>query len=565
MNSIAQDAGKLFIRLQQPTKETIYTNYSKQFIAGATCKGCTITINDTPVKVYSTGGFAYQLNLNVGDSDFIIAASNKGNTINKKIHYSFSIPKPADTVKALTIASVQSFPEGNSSLQAGDKIQFKVKALPNCTVRVGNTVLNELPASQTNGMPGIYQGEYTIKATDSFKNFRFPVVLTDKDNRKSSAYTKDTFSVFAPASNIAVTKGRLSYIEFGLGSDRLGGSKIGYLDSNILLNITGKIGYKYRVQLSKTRTAYVPDEDLLTFMPAGTLVPRSLTGNWKVYGDDKFDYVTVSLSKRLPYQSFQLIDPSKIVVDVFGATNNTNWIKQFESAKEVKNVYYEQMEDDVYRITIELKHQQLWGYCIYYNNYNDLVIQVKHQPDNLALKNLTIAVDAGHGGTNTGAVGATGVFEKDITLPIALKLQAALQKEGAKVIMTRTQEQYVDNHQRILFYRDSMPDLLLSIHLNSSEDPINVSGVSTYYRYISFKPLSNFIYKRMLELGLKEYGNTGSFNFMLNSPTEYPNALIETLFLSNPAEEEKALDENFQQQMVDKMVLGIKDFLNNCK
>ena len=68
----------------------------------------------------------------------------------------------------------------------------------------------------------------------------------------------------------------------------------------------------------------------------------------------------------------------------------------------------------------------------------------------------------------------------------------------------------------------------------------------------------------MLELGLKEYGNTGSFNFMLNSPTEYPNALIETLFLSNPAEEAKALDENFQQQMVDKMVLGLKDFLKSC-
>jgi len=69
----------------------------------------------------------------------------------------------------------------------------------------------------------------------------------------------------------------------------------------------------------------------------------------------------------------------------------------------------------------------------------------------------------------------------------------------------------------------------------------------------------------MLELGLKDYGNTGSFNFMLNSPTEYPNALIETLFLSNLDEEAKILDEKFQQQMVDKIVAGIKDFLNGCK
>ena len=133
------------------------------------------------------------------------------------------------------------------------------------------------------------------------------------------------------------------------------------------------------------------------------------------------------------------------------------------------------------------------------------------------------------------------------------------------MIMTRTSEQFFDNKERILFYRDSLPDLLLSLHLNSSEDPFRAGGTSTYYRYIGFRNLSLDIYKRMLELGLKDYGNTGSFNFMLNSPTEYPNALIETLFLSNLEEESKILDETFQQRMTDKIVLGIKDFLEGCK
>ena len=131
--------------------------------------------------------------------------------------------------------------------------------------------------------------------------------------------------------------------------------------------------------------------------------------------------------------------------------------------------------------------------------------------------------------------------------------------------MTRTTERFFDNKERILFYRDSLPDLLLSIHLNSSEDPFRTGGSSTYYRYIGFRDLSLDIYKHMLELGLKDYGNTGSFNFMLNSPTEYPNALIETLFLSNLDEEAKILDEKYQQQMVDKIVTGVKDFLNGCK
>ena len=222
------------------------------------------------------------------------------------------------------------------------------------------------------------------------------------------------------------------------------------------------------------------------------------------------------------------------------------------------------MADEIFRVTIQLKHPQHWGHTIYYSG-NSLIIKIKQQPADLTLKNLVIAVDAGHGGTNNGAVGATGTYEKEITLALSLKLQKALEKEGATVIMTRNREMFFDNKERILFYRDSVPDLLLSIHLNSSEDPFRVSGTSTYYRYIGFKPLSRLIYQRLLELGLKEYGNTGSFNFMLNSPTEYPNALVETLFLSNLEEEEKILNPEYQQQMVDKIVMGVKDFLEACR
>jgi N-acetylmuramoyl-L-alanine amidase len=131
--------------------------------------------------------------------------------------------------------------------------------------------------------------------------------------------------------------------------------------------------------------------------------------------------------------------------------------------------------------------------------------------------------------------------------------------------MTRDTEKYVDNKERILFYRDSTPDILVSIHLNSSSDPIRASGTSTHYRYVGFKKLNEHINKRMQELGLKQYGVIGSFNFMLNSPTEYPNVLVETLFLSNPAEEALMLDPVFQQQMAKKILRGILDFLAEAK
>ncbi len=561
--AFAQTPEKAFIRLVDPLKEKNNVKASRQFLIGSTCKTCTLTINGQPAKVYPTGAFAHEVNLKPGDTTFnMIAFAEENKTVNKKVSYTYTLPAPPDTVKTLSIASVETFPEGNLYVQAGDKIKIKVKTLPGCTVVANNTI--PLYEMLNNKMPGIYQGEYIVKETDSFMVSKFSIKVTDNTGKTIEGRTTSWVSMFGPlAPNVAVTKGRLAHLLFGLGDDRLGGAKIGYLDSMVQLNVVGKAGSQYKVQLSKYRTAYI-DDDLVQFLPKGTFTPESLTENIRAYGDSAFDYVTVSLFNRLPYQSFQLIDPSKIVVDVFGATSNTNWITQLENVKEIKNVYYEQIEDGIFRITIELKHQQHWGHLIYYRG-NMLVIKVKRQPQDLSLNKLTIAVDAGHGGSNTGAGGPTGSSEKALTLAVALKLQKTLEQQGAKVIMTRTTEKFVDNKERILFFRDSMPDLLVSIHLNSSADPIRVSGTSAYYRYIGFRDLSHDIYKRMLELGLKEYGNVGSFNFMLNSPIEYPNALVETLFISNPEDEMKILDDNFQQQIADKIILGIKDFLAGSK
>lgn len=563
--TFCQNVEKPFIKLAEPTKENLVVKSSKQYIVGSTCKTCSLTINNNTVKVYATGAFAYEVNLNAGDTLFtILATSTDNKSISKKINYSYTLPKPADTVKTLTITNIDVFPDENLYVKAGDKIKFKVKGLPNCKVVVNNTIpLYEMPTSTQNKISGIYQGEYIVKETDSFFVTKLPITITDKIGKSFTTKTNNWVSMFSPlAPNIAITKGRLAHLLFGLGDDRLGGAKIGYIDSAVQLNVVGKVGTNYKVQLSKYKTAYVPD-DVVNFLPKGTFTPESLTNQMRAYGDSVYDYVTVALTTRLPYQSIQLINPSKIVVDVFGATSNTNWITQLENCEEIKNVYYEQKEDEIFRITIELKHQQHWGHFIYYSG-NALTIKIRRQPKNLSLTNLIIGVDAGHGGSNSGAGGPTGSSEKIITLQLALKLQQALQKEGAKVIMSRTTEKFFDNKERILFYRDSLPDLLLSVHLNSSADPIRTTGTSVFYRYVGFKNFGNSIYKKLLELGLKEYGNNGSFNFMLNSPIEYPNALLETLFISNPEDEMKIMDENFQQQFIQKVVEGMKVFLTEC-
>lgn len=159
-----------FIKLIQPTKENQVVKSSKQYIVGSTCKTCSLTINNNTVKVYASGAFAYEINLITGDTSIIITATNSDNkVVSKKINYNYTLPKPADTVKTLSIASIEIFPEGNLYVKAGDRIKFKVKALPNCRVLANGTIpLYEMPTSIQNKMPGIYQGEYMVKETDSF-------------------------------------------------------------------------------------------------------------------------------------------------------------------------------------------------------------------------------------------------------------------------------------------------------------------------------------------------------------------------------------------------------------
>lgn len=365
---------------------------------------------------------------------------------------------------------------------------------------------------------------------------------------------------------LAKTTGKLPFLKYGLGDDRLGGAKMTFLDSNIVLKVVDSFGIDYKVQLSKNHAAYI-DKQSLQRLPGKIPPPYYLTSSWKVYGDDKYDYVNINLDEKLPYKSQQQINPSKIVLDIFGATSNTNWITQLKTTREIKNVYYEQTEDDVFRVTVELKHSQHWGYSIYYDTTGKrLVLQIKRQPAVLDIKKLRIAVDAGHGGDNSGASGVTSnVLEKEYTLKIAKQLQLVLKKAGVKnVFMTRTKDTTLDMPQRLQMLKDYGPDLLISIHLNSSGVD-TVKGSSTYYRYIGYRPLTVAILNRMLSLGLKEYGNVGNFNFSLNGPTAYPNCLVEVAFLSNKDDEKKILDPKFHKAVAGKIYLGILDWLKAIK
>jgi N-acetylmuramoyl-L-alanine amidase len=572
--SVAQNGN--FIKVIVPERDSIVIAAKYQRLNACTKPGSNVTINGENYKVYPTGAFAGYIALLPGLNRLVIESVHPTQgKVTKTMVIESKIPEPEKIVSNFSIEYARTIPAVDQSLQTGDIIQVRMKALPGCQAYfLGNKPMFELPETQTNGIKGIYQGIYRLHSGDTLTRGKIDFTLTQDNNdamveRGFKPLSTTTTNIVSMNSGdfpaVGQTRGTFPYFNYGLGEDRLGGARIGYLDTLVNLQLTGRTGDFYHVKLSESQSVYIP-ADQVKLLPKGTFPPWSLMDSWTVSGDDRYDYLRIGLSQRLPYISKYEINPSRIVLDIFGAVSNTNWITQLTSAREIKNVWYEQPEKNVVRVTLELKHAQAWGYSVFYER-NRLTVRIKQQPKKLLLSNLTIGLDAGHGGSNEGALGSTGALEKEINLSVVMKMKAALEKLGAKTVLTRSGNETLSTTARWLIWQKAEPDIVLSFHCNSigNSDPLRTKGTSTYYKYIAFRPLSETLYDELLKTGLSEFGNIGSFNFLLNAPTEFPNALIEMAFMSHPEDEMKLLNPAFQDKIVSAVLKGLERFLKQGK
>jgi len=550
------------IKIVSGKADTVRT--SALILKGITEKDSRIFVNGKEFPVYWTGVFAAQADLRQGANAVEIVAQLGAKKAVDTLNVVY-LPREAEKeVQGIAIEKIELTPSEDMILSVGDELKIRVKATPASELTwLGDLPVRELPASESNGVAGYYQAIYKIKSNEDIFNNPLEIILK-KDGQTVNKLIDAKIEVL-DAENSAImlrTVGDLPYLNYGLGTDRLGGSKISHITSGIVLKAVGKVGELYKVQLGKHYQAWIP-ESCTERVSSALFAPFSLVSSWSARGYDKTDVLSVSLDTKLPFRTFQEINPNRIIIDLFGAVTNTAWITQYpETLKSIANLTYEQIDDDILRIAIELKHEH-WGYKIDYQG-NTLIVTVKHRP-RLSLNGLHIAIDAGHGGTNMGARGTTGIYEKVINLKFAELLKVELEKRGAQITMTRDADTDLSMSERILLLRKANPDLLVSIHCNAGGSPFTGKGSSTYYRHIGFRPLSTAILKRVLELGMNNFGNVGSFNFALSSPTEYPNVLVETLFLSSPEDEANLLDDAYKQRLMKKVAEGIEDYLKELK
>jgi len=232
-----------------------------------------------------------------------------------------------------------------------------------------------------------------------------------------------------------------------------------------------------------------------------------------------------------------------------------------------------------------------------------------------AQKVKTVVLDAGHGGHDTGALGKNS-REKDITLAIVLKLRDYIHDnmKGVKVILTRSDDTFVELYRRARIANENKADLFISVHCNSTKSPA-AYGVETFVmglhkseanlavakaenaailleddyveKYDGFDPnspegniffsmMQNAFLDRSLALagkvqhqlvdnlhmvnrGVKQAG------FLVLYKTAMPGVLIETGFISNPGNEKFLLSENGQDQMAQAIFKALRDYKNQLE
>ena len=360
----------------------------------------------------------------------------------------------------------------------------------------------------------------------------------------------------------------------------------------------------------------------------------------RVWPSADYTRVAIELSAPLKFSHFLLKDPERLVVDLEGI--------EFSSVLEglsdkiglddpnIKLLRAGLFKPGTVRLVMELKNEvrpQVFELPPAGNYGHRLVLDVYplNPPDPLLLlldiestpagvksaakpedkrqveRLLTITLDPGHGGEDPGAIGRGGSYEKNVTLAIAKRLKAKIDKEpNMRAVLTRDTDFFMPLHMRVQKARRVRSDLFVSIHADafvgrdangSSVFVLSETGASSSLaRYLAKKEndadtiggvninaKDPFLARTLLDLYqtatindslklgkevLRELGhinrlhkaNVEQAGFAVLKAPDIPSILVETAFISNPEEEKRLNNEKYQNKMAEAILAGIRRY-----
>lgn len=520
-----QTGGQL--KITRPVDD-LTTSASSYFITGNSDPNQTLTMNGEAVSVRGAGGsFGVLVSIGEGVNTFVFRQGGASATVN--------ITRGADA--AATISDVRSpAPDYDCAAYSGDPITLSCIAPSGATVTAkvgGRTVsLKQAAATSRVGVPATFSARITAPSAHGTEELG-PVTYTMRYNGKTASVTSEG-SVFingdgrlvVQVKNSAASLYKDENMSAFIESPRCGGT-----DS--VAEISGNL---YRLSTG----GWIPRSSV-----------RPLTGSVSL--KNKVSDVTVDVSEK--GETYTLIgtanpmfraymDGEKLFVRLYNTTG-IGTIKPYADSGLFSSVKVTE-EDGSTVVEFMLSGQRrLWGYDISYEDGNTL-IYAKYAPrlsgGSQPLAGVTIAVDAGHGGADPGAIGipgTDGAMEKDITLASAIAVKKRLESLGAQVIMCRTDDSDVSMNDRMDMTRAYEADLFISLHCNSlayTQDMNKIGGTEVYYYENIAKTLATTLSANLSRYTSRTNRGPKQSNFRVTLNTFAPSVLVEMGFVTNPTE-----------------------------
>lgn len=307
-----------------------------------------------------------------------------------------------------------------------------------------------------------------------------------------------------------------------------------FKDTNLIIN--GEKGEFYRVFLSQNNEAWIAKKDVVE--SKDVVYPAFITMNSKTFKNAS-EHI-IEFTDKLPYTIEE--NEKEIVFKIYNPFVSNDSVYAINIRKPEKYTYTTNLHKGVY------------------------IFKVKHFPENTNknLDNLTIAIDAGHGGSENGAIGCLGDKEKDINLAIANELKELLSLMGANVIMTRECDGTISLDERIEIAKDNCADIFISIHLNSIPDiEMNVNknrGTSIYFYNQNSKILAQILENSITQSLNTRKDGVREASFAVLRPTDYVGVLIEAAYMTNPLDSVLYKEENFARETAKAIAEGLIEF-----
>lgn len=530
------------------------------FVFGTALPKSTFTINGTAIPVHPKGAYLTMVPLVPGDNLLHLEQATSSGVITMDRRFAVSPGFVEVRKEPLTILKDTITPTDDILLAPGDMLRVSFQGSPQAVAEFSiEGLAKHVPMLEYSPAlkPGMYEGSYIIPRDVTVNRASVSVTLKKKSMEKEIARGRVSID---PGSIPRV--GMITEDTVAARTATDGGYDV-FLYRNMKVTLTGKMGSQWRVKLSNSQTGWVK-ESAIAELPRGTVMPQGLLTNMKTTHDLESTTLSVPMGEVLPYRVEQSLDPMALTVTIYGATNKTDLIRYDPSDPLIRIVRWRQLTPDTCQLTIEPRFKKWWGFDVRYEG-STLMIEVRSPWPTDSMKDMVIAVDAGHGGSDNGAMGPHGTYEKNANLETANALVKALTNAGAKPFLIRASDTDVSLYERPRIAWKNKARLFVSMHGNSAgywENPLWNNGSSVYFYQPQSQALAQAVhagYRKHLPM-LPDRGLYYA-DFAVCRMTQMPAILTEQAYIIVPEQEQMLFDPAMQQLFANAVVNGIKTFL----